>query len=84
MYTLTLPSTTFTQLGTGTATFALSLNGPGLGLFGETPFNGAALDFSTLSIVTQQNPPQPVPEPVTIALFLIGFSALIAVRRKMA
>ena len=86
VYTLALPSSTFAALATGSVTFALSLQGPGLGLFGNTDFNGAALDFSTLDIATQQNPPPPVPVPVpaTSVLFLLGISALIAARRKMA
>lgn len=84
VYTLALPAGTFADLASGAVTFALSLQGPGLGLFGETPFNGAALDFSTLNISTQQNPPQPVPEPMTLTLILIGFLAWAGVRRRMA
>lgn len=79
IYTLVLPATTFTGLASGTVNVALSLTGPGLGLFGETTFNGAGLDFSTLNIST------PVPEPLTSTLFLIGLPALlVAARRKMA
>ena len=78
IYTLTLPATTFSALGSGTVNISLSLAGPGLGLFGETPFNGAGLDFSTLDIATA------VPEPLTSTLLLIGIPAiLVAARRKM-
>ncbi|MDE2365510.1 MAG: PEP-CTERM sorting domain-containing protein [Betaproteobacteria bacterium] len=80
VYTLTLPATTFAQLATGTATVALALQGPGLGILGSTQFNGAALDFSTLNIATQVSP---VPEPQSLALFVAGFAVLIAVRRKV-
>jgi hypothetical protein len=77
VYTLTLPASTFAALGTGSVTFALALNGPGLGVLGETPFNGAALDFSTLNVTTQ-----PIPEPDTLALFLLGMPALLLARRR--
>ncbi len=78
VYTLTLPSSTFAGLATGTVNVSLSLAGPGLGLFGETTFNGAALDFSTLDIATA------VPEPLTSTLLLLGVPAVFAAaRRKM-
>ena len=44
-YSITLDSSTFSELATGTATFALTLQGPGLGVLGTTPFNGAASTF---------------------------------------
>ncbi|MBX3617009.1 hypothetical protein [Nitrosomonas sp.] len=79
VYTLALPASTFAGLASGTVNVALSLKGPGLGLFGETTFNGAALDFSTLDIATA------VPEPLTSTLLLIGVPAVLAAaRRKMA
>lgn len=79
VYTLTLPSSTFAGLASGTVNVSLSLAGPGLGLFGETTFNGAALDFSTLDIATA------VPEPLTSTLLLLGVPAVLAAaRRKMA
>ena len=78
VYTLTLPSSTFAGLASGTVNVSLALTGPGLGLFGETPFNGAALDFSTLDIATA------VPEPLTSTLLLLGVPAVLAAaRRKM-
>lgn len=84
VYTLALPTTTFAGLESGSVNISLSLTAPGLGLFGETAFNGAALDFSALDISTRQDPPQTVPEPASIPLLLVGFSALIALRRKVA
>lgn len=79
VYTLALPASTFAGLASGTVNVSLSLAGPGLGLFDETPFNGAALDFSTLDIATA------VPEPLTSTLLLLGVPAVLAAaRRKMA
>ena len=82
VYTLALPTTTFAGLESGTVNISLSLAAPGLGLFGETPFNGAGLDFSRLDISTRQNPPQTVAEPASMPLLLVGFLALIALRRN--
>jgi len=76
VYTLTLPASTFAGLASGTVNVSLSLAGPGLGLFGETTFNGAALDFSTLDIATA------VPEPLSSTLLLIGLPAVLAATRR--
>ena len=62
--TISIPSTYFADLQSGTATFALTLQGPGLGVLGNTTYNGAGLDFSSLYIDT--------PEPTSWAFFLIG------------
>jgi len=77
VYLLTLPSSTFAALGTGSATFSLSLQEPGLGILGETTFNGAALDFSTLSVT-------PVPEPATGILMSLALLGLGIARRMSA
>lgn len=77
VYLLPLPSSTFAALGTGSATFSLVLQGPGLGILGETTFNGAALDFSTLSVTT-------VPEPATVILMSLGLVGLGIARRISA
>jgi hypothetical protein len=76
VYTLTLPASTFAGLASGTVNVSLALAGPGLGLFGETTFNGAALDFSTLDIATA------VPEPLSSTLLLIGVPAVLAAARR--
>ena len=85
VYTLTLPSLTFAALATGTATFDLTLQGPGLGILNQTTNNGAALDFSTLGITSQgTQPPSQVPESTTVSLMLAAFPWLIMRRRKKA
>jgi hypothetical protein len=68
-YTVDLPTSAFTELATGSATFSLALQN-GLGVLGPAPFNGAGLDFSTLSINTAT--PGRVPEPATLSLVLLG------------
>ena len=82
VYTLALPNSTFAALASGTVTFALTLQGPGLGVFGNTNFNGAGLDYSTLHVETVSTPS--VPEPATMSLLLLGLPVLLAARRKMA
>ena len=58
--TITIPASDFAALAGGSATFALTLQGPGLATptmlnpTGRTPFNGAGLDFSTLNIVSPE------------------------------
>ena len=83
--TVTLPSTTFADLATGTANISLSLQGPGLGTLGNgiTSFNGAGIDFSTLKITTQTTGPS-VPEPGTLTLLPAGafIGCLIAGYRR--
>ena len=75
---ITLPSADLAGLSSGSATFALTLSGPGLGVLGTTPFNGADLAFSTLDITATEGstPPPPTPEPATWALLLTGIAAL--------
>jgi hypothetical protein len=72
-YTITLPAAALSQLATGSAGFSLALQAPGLGVLGETVFNGGALDFSTISITTQS-----VPEPASV--ILLGVGAVILLR----
>ncbi len=80
IYTLTLPSTTFLALASGTVTVDLTLEN-GYGVFGPTLSHGAALDFSSLDIATQ-SVVNPVPAPSTLMLLLGGVSAWFASRRK--
>ncbi len=79
--TINLPSTTFGDLATGTAHVSLDLQGPGLGVLGTTSFNGAGIDFSTLTISTQAV--TVTPEPGTLLLLGGGLAALIAGRRRI-
>jgi hypothetical protein len=59
-YTITLPVSTFSVLAGGSPTVSLALQGPGLGVLGSTPFNGAGLDFSTITINTTAAVPGPI------------------------
>ena len=78
-YTIALPSSTFAQLATGSATFDLTLQN-GRGLFGATTFNSGGMDFSTLTVDTQAQ--QTVPEPSTVFAVIGGLAAVAALRRK--
>jgi len=51
-YTLSLPSTDFAALATGSSTFALGFQGQGEGLLGPSNFILFGLDFATLTINT--------------------------------
>jgi PEP-CTERM motif len=73
---IVIPGADFTDLGTGSATFALTLKGLGLGALGTSPFNGADLDFSRLDITATPGSTPPVPEPGTSALLMLGLAAL--------
>jgi hypothetical protein len=60
-----------------TATFALALQGHGLGVLGTTPHDAVGLDFSTLDITATHSSSgggggTTVPEPPTGALMLAG------------
>lgn len=77
--TITLPSTTYADLALGSPTISLALQAPGLGAL-PTTFNGAGIDFSTITITTQATPP-PTPEPATWALLLAGLGGIVGCRR---
>jgi hypothetical protein len=70
--TITIPGSDFAALASGTATFALTLQGPGLGKLGTTNDNGAGLDFSSLNMEAM-SPMSPTPELSSWMLFLTGF-----------
>lgn len=82
IYTINLPGTTFAALAGGTPGLSLALQAPGLGVLGNTNFNGAGLDFSRLSITTDDGTNQGViPEPSTWMLLGTGVAALVFGRR---
>jgi hypothetical protein len=83
--TITIPTADLSDLADGSATFALTLQGPGLGVLGNTTFNGAGLDFSTLNMEAM-GPISPTPEPTTWVLFLAGMAcfAIKFLSRKFA
>jgi hypothetical protein len=72
--TITLPGSTFADLALGNPSFALQLQGPGLGALGNTTFDGAGIDFSTITIDTQ--PVLPTPEPAAWQLLAAGIAGL--------
>jgi PEP-CTERM motif len=77
---ITIPASDFTDLGSGIATFALALQGPGLGVLGNTADNGAGLDFSTLDITATPGSngggTTSTPEPSSLLLLGMGLLAL--------
>jgi hypothetical protein len=81
-YTITLPSSTFSILAGGSPTVSLTLQGPGLGVLGTTTFNGAALDFSTVTIDTGTGTATPLPAALPLFATGIGGLGLLGWRRK--
>lgn len=80
---VTIPSTSFVQLASGTANIALALQGPGLGVAATNPpFNGAKLVFSTLNIDTAEVTTTPEPSFVTLVPMALGAFAFYRRRRK--
>jgi hypothetical protein len=73
---ISIPGADFTDLSNGSAKFALTLSGPGLGTLGTTPFNGAGLDFSTLDITASPGGISAVPEPSSLILLSMGLLGL--------
>jgi hypothetical protein len=80
--TLSNTGTIFADIAAGTPSFSLALQGPGLGVT-PTTFNGAGIDFSRLTIVTQDAPPPGTPEPAAWTLMGLGGAALAFARRKL-
>ena len=76
---ITIPSSDFMDLSDNTATFDLTLSGPGHGALGLTSSHVSGLVYSTLDITAtpgSSGPPPPVPEPSTSALLALGIAAL--------
>jgi hypothetical protein len=80
IYLITLPSSTFAALATGTPTLGLTLQNGG-GILGPTDFNGAGIDFAEIDITAAT--PGTVPEPSVLALLLTGI-VVFPIRRMVA
>ena len=78
MYTVSIPAAAYPELLLGTATFSLALQGAGITVLGASDFNGAGLDFSTLTLTN-------VPEPSSLAASLLagGVAAGACLRRRV-
>lgn len=82
---VSIPSTSFGTLATGTAQFSLALQGPGLGVLSPTTnpaFNGAKLVFSTLNIDTAEVTTTPEPSYFGLVPMALGAFAFYRRRRK--
>jgi hypothetical protein len=78
VYTVALPAATLADLADGSATFALTLQGPTLsGLGVVLPNNGAGLDFSRLDLEGTR-----VSAPSAAALLLTGLLVLAMTRAR--
>lgn len=83
-YTVSLSAAALAELLDGSATVSLTLQGPGFGVLGDLPNNGAGVDFSILSITTDTGtnpPPTGIPEPGSATLAVLGLG-LLARRRR--
>ncbi|MFW2829086.1 PEPxxWA-CTERM sorting domain-containing protein [Sphingomonas sp. ID0503] len=77
VYTLALSGSALAALSTGSAAFRLTLQPPANN---DLPFNGAGLDFASLTI--NANPA--VPEPASWAMMIAGFGLVGGAMRRRA
>jgi hypothetical protein len=80
--TVTIPGTSFALLAGGDVPVSLGLAGPGLGVLGTTPSNGAGLLFSTLDIQTEAT--STVPEPSFVPLLSIAIATTLWAGKRRA
>ncbi len=78
--TITLPSTTFAALGTGSVTVNFSTQAPGWGVLGNTAANGVNLDYSTLDVTSV--PLASLPEPASFYSMAVGLAGLGLIRYR--
>jgi hypothetical protein len=79
VFTFNLSS--FSALAAGNTALSLGLQGPGLGVLGNTGSNGASLIFSQLDIQTAVTGAT-VPEPSTWILLLTGLGSMMMLKRS--
>jgi hypothetical protein len=81
---ITIPGADLTDLSGGSATIALTLQGPGLGVLGTTAHDAVGLDFSSLDITATAGSSgggtTPTPEAPTWAMLFAGIAVLVTTK----
>jgi hypothetical protein len=80
IYQITISDGALAALTSGTATFDFKMQGPGVGAFGSTTYNGAILDFSELDVTGTA---APAPEPSSIMLLAAGVGCAGLLQRRL-